>query len=348
MPTKSHLPAVAAGVVVIALTATAIATAVAGEPSESPAAGQPARPTATPSAPESAPRTWRDQPDLPLAVDGDLWVGGEQVPGEWYGVTGHGTRWLSVRADRTWWWGHDAQPQRIEGEVDQGPAISPSGRYLAYVVGDGPVWTLAGADTEAGGEGFGTVDLPRRRMAPAPRAVAVTDDGLVVAGGPFFQWVWRPLADGGIVDLAETAPGQVVLDSTAAGLVVNEGAYGRVDRNEGAPYLAHLSADGTLTPIGGLPRHDVLEASERWLAYAPPGTIGGEAWATGELRVQRLDGSGAGVLTAPEGWWFAAPGFRWETPDRLVALLMSPDYGSEALARCRPDRMTCALVDVPD
>ena len=65
-------------------------------------------------------------------------------------------------------------------------------------------------------------------------------------------------------------------------------------------------------------------------------------------QVQRLDGSSAGVLTAPEGWRFAAPGFQWETPDRLLALLVSPDESDRALARCRPDTQSCELVDLPD
>lgn len=331
MPSKSHLPAWIAGAVATAAIVTAIAAGTSGSPT-------PSRATAS---------TWAGQPGLPVEVGGDLWVGGEQVPGEWYAVEGHGTRWVALQADRTWWWGNDAQPQRMEGEVDQGPAISASGRYVAYVVGSGRQWTLVGVDTEHGRQ-IGTVDLPLERMSPPPRAVAVTDDGLVVAGGPRFQWLWRPLVDGATVDLSEAAPGQVVLGSTAAGLVVNEGRYGRTDSNEGTPYLADIAADGTLTRSGSLSPHDVLEASEQWLAWVSPGTIGGEAWTTGELRVQRLDGSSAGVLTAPEGWRFAAPGFQWETADRLLALLVSPDESDRALARCRPDTQSCELVDLPD
>lgn len=39
----------------------------------------------------------------------------------------------------------------------------------------------------------------------------------------------------------------------------------------------------------------------------------------------------------------------WEAlgPDELLVVLVSAD-SDEALARCRPDQKTCALVDLPD
>jgi hypothetical protein len=282
---------------------------------------------------------------LPVAVGGDLHVGGHQVPGRWYTADGRGTHWVALREDRTWWWGFDEEPQRIDGQVDQSVVISPGGGYTAHVLTeqDGS-WLLVGADTEWAGEGFGGVDLPRGSSNPPPRAVAVTDDGLVVAGGPRFQWLWRPLVDNATVDLAETAPGQVVVGSTDAGLVVNEGRYDRTDGQQGAPYLATIHGDGTLTRLGPLPTHDVLEAGEQWIAYVPPGTVGGEASGVPELQVQRRDGSGAGVLTAPDGWVFRAPGFRWESADELLAVLVSGDGRDEALARCRPDTGACEVV----
>jgi hypothetical protein len=89
----------------------------------------------------------------------------------------------------------------------------------------------------------------------------------------------------------------------------------------------------------------VLVADEEWVAYVPPGTVGGEASGTVELQVQRRDGSEAGALTAPEGWQFVAPGFRWESPGQLLALLVSWTGETEGLARCRPDTQTCELVD---
>lgn len=286
-------------------------------------------------------------PRDPVVVSMGLYVDGEQVPGDWYFAKGSVSHWIGLRADGGWWLGHDGRSQMLDGPMDQPPAISPSDGYLARVVGEAPSAMLVGADTKEGGESFGGVDLTALSTDPPSRAVAVTDDGLVVAGGGDFQLLWRPLVDGRTVDLGETAPGQVVIGSTDAGLVVNEGEYGETDGSQGAPYLARLTSGGTLARLGSVPRHDVLEASQQWLAYVPPGTIGGEAFASSELRVQRLDGSTARVLTPPEGWLFAAPAFRWETADRLLAPLVTPDDDREALARCRPDSPTCVLVDLP-
>jgi hypothetical protein len=349
MTTRARIRATAAAAL-LTMTAGCGAQQSGDAPAAADATAEPtAQPTAEPTEPSTGEPDPGGSPDthLPVAVALDLHVGGEQVAGRWYTVAGRGTHWIGLRDDRTWWWGYDAEPQRIDGEIDQPPAISADGGHVAHVRTEPDHrWTLVGADTEEGGEGLGAVDLPPGAMSPPPRAIAVTAAGLVVAGGPDFQWLWRPLVDGATVDLAETAPGQVVLGATDAGLVVNEGTYGRTDATQGAPYLAVLADDGTLTRLGPLPTHDVLVADEEWVAYVPPGTVGGEASGTVELQVQRRDGSDAGALTAPEGWQFLAPGFRWESPGQLLALLVSWTGQTEGLARCRPDTLACELVHV--
>jgi len=297
-------------------------------------------------------------PASPVVVAGRLFVGGDVVPGRWSSARGSGTHWLGRRATGTgpdvgsdgagsWWWGYDARPQQLEGTMYQAPVISPRAGYLARVLSEDGGAMLVGADTEEGGEGFGGVDLPGAALDPAVRAVAVTDAGLVVVTGTNFQRLWRPLIDGETIDLAQTAPGQVVIGNTGAGLLVNEGDYNSTDGTQGEPHLARLSEDGTLTRLGAVPTHDVLEASEQWLGYVPPGTVGGEASGTTELRVQRIDGSAASVLSPPEGWLFVAPGFSWETEDRLLALVVTQDGGDEALVRCRPAPTSCVFVDLP-
>ena len=65
-----------------------------------------------------------------------------------------------------------------------------------------------------GGEGFGGTPI---EVKTGPRGLhlvaAVTDEGLVITGkGPTI--LWRPLVDGETVDLADTAPDQVVLGDT--------------------------------------------------------------------------------------------------------------------------------------
>lgn len=339
---QSAAPLLVAAAVVVAVLATVLTMlSMSGPDRVEPVPA----PSPTPTADDGP--VSRAAPEAPVVVSGALFVGGERVPGRWGGVEGSGTHWVGVRIDGSWWWGFDAQPQVMEGAMDQPPVVSPSGGYEARILSEGSGRLLVGADTEYGGEGFGGVDLPGAVQDPKPRVAAVTDDGLVVARGADFQIVWRPLVDGEVVDLAETAPGEVVIGNTAAGLIVIKGTYLGADATQGEPYLARLSPDGTLERLGPVPTHDVLEASEQWLAWVPPGTVGGEASAATELRVQRLDGSSDGLLTPPDGWLFVAPGFQWETDDRLLGLVVTQDGGDEGLVRCRPEPAACVLVDLP-
>lgn len=332
---------VAAAAVVAGLATVSMLLTPAGSDREEPA------PAPSPPRVEDRRPVSRAAPDAPVVVNGALYVGGDRVPGRWFDVEGSGSHWVGRRDDGSWWWGYDTRPQQLERAMDQPPAISPDADYIARVLSEAGGAMLVGADTKEDGEGFGGVRLPGAALDPAPRAVAVTDGGLVVAGGADFQWLWRPLVDGGTVDLAQTAPGQVVIGNTGAGLIVNEGEYNATDGTQGQPYLAVLSEAGTLRRLRTVPTHDILEASEQWLAYVPPGTVGGEASAATELQVQRVDGQGTGVLTPPEGWLFVAPGFHWEADDRLLGLVVTESGGDEALVRCRPDPASCLLIDLP-
>ncbi len=78
----------------------------------------------------------------------------------------------------------------------------------------------------------------------------MTDDGDVIVQGTRTSLMWRAQFEDQqtVVKLAETAPDQVVLQGTSAGLVVVDGADGATDATSTEPYLATISGDGVITP----------------------------------------------------------------------------------------------------
>ena len=180
------------------------------------------------------------------------------------------------------------------GGMEQPPEMSPSGGYLARVVSEGNVPMLAGADTEgvvrasAGSTSPDTSSDPAgaggrgRPTRAAHRGWAGRPGAVATAGRPRGR---RPRGD---------SAGQVVIGSTEAGLIVTEGE----SRTSPTAPRARRTLRGSPTRR---PRPDGRRADPRrargqqeWLAYVPPGTVGGEASGTAELRVQRLDGSAPG------------------------------------------------------
>ena len=329
---------VAAAMVLVALATIATLTRLGSDSRPQPA------PSPTPT--EALERLTTAPPIVPHVVDGRLYVGGEQVPGEYYAVDGTSTGWVATRTDNTYAWGYDAQPSGFEGVLDQPPAVSPSGEYVGYVVDEDGQGMLNGFDTDPAGEGFGLgVEVPVIMQGIYSRAVAVSDDGVVIAGGADFQEVWRPLDDGNVTQLADTAPGQVVISATDAGLVVNEGEFGSTDSTQGSPYLAELGPDGSLTKLADLPTHQVLVASERWVAWFGPGDLGGETLTAERMRVQRLDGTDRAELSAPDGFAFRPVDLMWEDAERLVVPVTGPD--GDGMVRCSPALGECVLLDTP-
>lgn len=329
---------VAAAVLVLVTGALATVLVLDGERRLQPA------PSPTPTRVEGS--VSRAAPSVPYVLGGRLFVAGEQVPGDWNSVDGVDSRWVGVRADGTYWWGFDAEPRLMEGEMNQPPVISPDGSYVAEVIVEEGQGMLSGFDTRPAGEGLGGVEVPALVQGIYSRAVAVTGDGLVVGRGADYQEVWRPLVDGGVVQMSDTAPRQVVLDNTAAGLVVNQGRYDSTDGTEGSPYLADLAEDGTLTKTADLPTHMLLIASEQWIAWIEPDAIGGETVTVERLQVQRIDGSAAAELTAPRGYTFRTFDMVWEDEDHLVAAVLD-NSGGERMVRCSPTTQECALLETP-
>ncbi len=329
---------VAAAVVLVALGATATLLTLGPDRRIEPA------PSPTPT--EATERLSTAAPTVPYVVDQRLYVDGEQVPGQWFSVDGTGSGWTGIRTDGSYWWGYDATPNPIEGVLHQPPVVSPGGGYVAYVLDEDGQGILTGFSTPANGEGFGLgVEVPVSMQGIYSRAVAVTDDGVVIGGGADFQEVWRPLDDGSVAQLGDTAPGRVVIGSTDAGLIVNEGRYDSTDGTQGSPYLADLSQDGTLARTADLPAFAVLEASTRWIAWIPPGVVEGDVQTFAELRVERINGGDPGVLTPPQGWSFVNARFQWETEEHVVAAVTRGD--GDRMVRCSPATEECVLLDTP-
>jgi hypothetical protein len=278
---------------------------------------------------------------VPYILGNRLYVDGQQVPGEWWTVQGTGTRWVASAAgpDGGYWWGYDAEPQRIEGQLNQPPSLSPNGRYQASVLDDGQ-GTLVGADTDPGGEGFGGVPVAAESGGVYTRVSAVTDDGLVIATGNRISLLWRPLVDGKTVDLTETAPGWVVVDNTAAGVVVEDAA--------GERYLAEISADGEITPLQQVPDQNEggPVASTQWLVWPDPEAVGGEVTGVAELQVQRVGGEDVTTVSPPRGWEFAVETWTWEDDDHLVARVVD-GRDREQMTRCSPVSGECVLLETP-
>ncbi len=288
----------------------------------------------------------RTPPAVPYVLDRGLYVDGVKVPGEWWSVEAGESGWLALRADNTWWWGWDPEPHEITGPHDTPPVISPGGKYIAHTTVEKGRGIVTGFATWSAGAGLGgiPVDLGDRQDGSLVTVRAVTDDGKVVVQGSRTALLWTPLVDGGgSVDLARSAPGQQVLAGTPAGLVVTDGT----DSTDGRPYLAEISDTGELTRTQDLPAYDSISVSSggSWVAWTPPGTLGGEVTTVATLEAQRVDGSDHVALSAPDGWAFRVGQWAWEDDDYLVATVTSDGgSGEDRMARCLVASASCVLV----
>lgn len=294
-----------------------------------------------------------EPPTIPYVLDQQLHVGGTVVPGDWSMVESRGAVWLARMADGSWWWGGPGvDPGRIEAVIDQPPVLSPGGGYVGFVDLTGGEAHLTGFDTQPAGEGFGwaRTDLPVTKGGVPIRVPAVTDDGDVLVQGTETRLMWRALYQDQrtVVDLDETAPDQVVLQNTPAGLVVVDGSDGATDATSTAPYLASLSPDGEITREAGLPTYDDLDVSPAgsWYVWSPAGTLGGEVPGVDRLLAAPVGADGEVELDAPEGSIFASGTWAWEDEENLVAVVLAPD-GDPGLARCNVLVGSCRTIALP-
>ncbi len=357
-------PALLVAAAVVLLVAGAVAVGLLTRGGQEPAPISPTPRPSTSSAPSASPapgptpagvRIRKGLPAVPYVLDQRLYVDGQQVPGTWWSVWHGDTAWLGLRTDYTWWWGRDATPQDLGGQHDAPPVISPNGRFLALPDtqdGRGVLTGLdTGADPGAGGSGLGSVpvDLGDPQDGSAVTVRAVTDDGRVISQGTKASLLWLPLVGTGerIVDLSVTAPEQVVLANTPAGLIVSDGTGDVDDPSAREPYLAEISDRGELTRVATLPTHDDLAVSTsgEWLAWVPAGTEGGEVTVVRELLAKAVDGMEQTTLRPPSGWDFRVRAWSWEDGENLVApLLARSGAGGEALARCNVVVARCVLI----
>lgn len=277
-------------------------------------------------------------PAVPYVLDRVLHVADRTYPG--YDVVDGTTEgWLAgVSSTFSYSWGNTGRPRPLD-PTEQPPTLSPDGELLAWVTTEGE---LNGLQTDPAGEGFGLgIQVPVRGDDGIGTRVTVTDDGLVVASATGVSVLWRPFVDGKTVDLAETAPDQQVLESTPAGVVVQDDTAGP----SGSVYLADLTPDGTLTEIARLPDLARLEVTADWIAGFSLDDVGGDTVVAGGIEVRRLEGGGEAVLTPPAGWQFADTRFAFEDDEFLVARVT--DGAQERMVRCSPALRECLLLDAP-
>lgn len=342
------LLAVAAAAVLIAL------VVLVGGPSNRSGAPQPApQPTevVTDGAADPLPETVpTGQPRVPYVLDRVAYVGDDSFPG-FDSVDGTSGGWLAVEPPFVWSWGNGGTPRGLDVAVEQPPAVSPNGQFIAYLSSEGD---LNGFQTAPDGEGMGLpVPVPvRDEDGVGTRVAAVTDDGWVIASGRGVGVLWRPFDGAEPVDLTQTAPGQLVWQATRAGLVVVDGSGDARDPSgdnrvaaDGRVYLADLTPDGDLVPIADLPNFGIADVSGEWVAWVPADQISGDVPEYDEIRVRDLDGGREGVLSLPQGWRFVNTSFTFEDDQFLVARVT--DGQQERMARCSPALQECVLLAAP-
>jgi hypothetical protein len=342
------LLAVAAAVVLIAL------VVLVGGPSNRSGVPQPApQPTevVTDGAADPLPETVpTGQPRVPYVLDRVAYVGDDSFPG-FDSVDGTTGGWLAVEPPFVWSWGNGGTPRGLDVAVEQPPAVSPNGQFIAYLSSEGD---LNGFQTAPDGEGMGLpVPVPvRDEDGVGTRVAAVTDDGWVIASGRGVGVLWRPFDGAEPVDLTQTAPGQLVWQATRAGLVVVDGSGDARDPSgdnrvaaDGRVYLADLTPDGDLVPIADLPNFGIADVSGEWVAWVPADQISGDVPEYDEIRVRDLDGGREGVLSLPQGWRFVNTSFTFEDDQFLVARVT--DGQQERMARCSPALQECVLLAAP-
>ncbi len=289
---------------------------------------QPAQPPRTPTSVAVRPLT-ADPPTVPYSFGGRLYVGGTRVPGSWGGVKHAGGVWVGIGPDKNYWWGSGAEPRPLGSWA----LLSPDGNSLVggTMVND-ELW-LSLIDTRTG-------DLVNELLVTEPdrfEIAGVTDDRRVIFANNGKDSLWLAAAGDETVGIPVTMPGQRVLESTSAGLIVEE-------ESSEALHIATVDDSGVLTLHGIIPRELVMvfNRSGSWAAYG--GHWGGDIPTIPHVTAESLDGNRKLKLQPPDGGQLIV--MTWEDDDLLLAE-MHTDGVATGLARCSIREERCLKLDIP-
>jgi hypothetical protein len=321
-PVRHWRPLLVAAVVTLIVGAVAAVAVYGGGRSMQPA--EP--PTPTSGSVAVRPLT-ADVPTVPFRFGDSLMVGGRPVSRGWANVKQAGGVWVGQRFDDTWWWGTGAEPQPIDDGVILQPHLSPDGSRLAF------------ATTERGGRlsliDTRTGDLINDLWSELNGfgVTAVTNDGRVILSNGGKELLWLAATGDETVGRQVTVPGQSVLGSTSAGLIVQE--------DGGEVFLGTIDDSGVITRLSTLPSDQVVvNPSGSWLAYG--GSWGGESTTIPYVTAQPLDGSRKLEFRTPGRGELLA--LTWESDDLLLAEIHI-EGDQAAMARCSVREERCLRLD---
>ena len=320
----------------------------------SPPHSTPASPTPTPP---SAPTVSTEAPTRPYVLRRRLHVGGQVLPGRFYGVTARGDAWVALSVQGSTFWGVGTTAHRLPNGARGW--LSTDGRYLLTA----SRWDVCGGDgghtcvirlLDASGE-----EPTRRLVMRRPiEVVGVTDQGVVVlTEGAALRWdelLWDAAGGAHSVQSLEDSPPMTEWamqgwEPGGFGLAGFQFSAGNVP----GQWLGDI-IDGQLRPRLRLPDNTEPGPGGRWVLgnpwmQTPAAQLPGPR-TTRILRAWSLKRPGKPVrLRAPRGWSFAAAAADpslvfWESADAFLALVVDTREGGDRLARCDIPLATCVTV----
>ena len=330
-------------------------------PQSTPVSATPSTATPPSSSPSASPSTRTvstDAPTRPYVLRRRLHVGGQALPGRFYGVTARGDAWVALSVQGATSWGVGATAHRLpNGERGW---LSTDGRYLLTA----SRWEDCGDDAGRHTCVIRLLDTsgeePTRRlvMRRTIEVVGVTDQGVVVlTEGAALRWdelVWDAAGGADAVQSLEDSPPMTEWamqgwEPGGFGLAGFEFSVGNVPGR----WLGEI-VDGQLRPRLRLRDNTEPGPGGRWVLgnpwmQTPAAQLPGPRTSR-ILRAWRLKAPGKPVrLRAPGGWSFAeadaAPSVVfWESADAFLALVLDARKGGDRLARCDIPLATCVTV----